>query len=136
MREISVSRERRLTLVESAQRGGIVLAHALASRGWTVMRSESARTITPQGVSRSDAVLVALDGDDAEVFELLLLLVSLPQRPTVVLMTRRANARALGPEVLAALGVDRIAAWPARVEEIEAVLEAAGREHEPERLVS
>jgi DNA-binding response OmpR family regulator len=136
MSQLGTSRHRRLALVESADRGGIVLERALAARGWTVIRSESACTIESEGVASFDAVLLALDGDDADVFELLLWLSSLPQRPSVVLMTRRANARVLGCEVLAALGIDRVAAWPARVEEIEAALVAAQHEHEPERLVS
>lgn len=127
---------RRLMLVESGLHGGTVFERALVSRGWTVTRSESARMITAQSLLACDAVLLALDDDDAEVFELLLWLSSLPQRPTVVLMTRRADARVLGREVLASLGVDHVAAWPARIEQIEAALEAAQSQHAPERLVS
>lgn len=122
---------RRLVIVDNVHSDGIVIERALASRGWLVERTENAFALTPHELSLADAVLIAPDGDEADAFELLLWLSSLPRRPTVVLITRRADARVLGPEVLASLGIDQVLMWPARLERIEAALE-----HEPERLVS
>ena len=127
---------RRVVLVDSVHGGGMVLERALASRGWTVIRIEPDCRLAPDSINDSDVVLLDLDDDDADVFEWLLALSGLQRRPTVVLMTRRADAYVLGDEVLDSLGIDRVASWPARIEQIEAVLEAARRERQPERAVS
>ena len=123
-----------LVLVERDWRNGVVLERALTNQGWEVSLHESGREIAPW--EDPDVVLLVLDDDDIDVFETLIRLSSLPRRPTVVLLTRRANARVLGDAVLASLGVDRLIAWPSRIENITRALEQAQSAHEPMRLVS
>lgn len=125
----------RLLLVESAQHGGTVLERALSERGWTVTRREHAHAVGAE-LHGCDVILLALDDDATDAFELLLWLSAQSQRPAVVLLTRRADARVLVPEVLDSLGVDHVAAWPARIEQIEDALAAARREHAQERTAS
>jgi DNA-binding response OmpR family regulator len=136
MTEERTSASRRLVLVDSVHVDAVVLEQALIARGWDVTRTEYAGATAPHGLLNANAVLLALDGDDADAFELLLWLSSLPRRPSVVLLTRRADARVLVPEVLASLGVDHVTPWPARIEEIEAALAAAERGHSLQGVAS
>lgn len=131
-----MSDTRRLAIVGRVHADGVVLEQALVARGWTVTRTESACATAPHGLLEADVVLLALDGDDADAFELLLWLSSLAKRPSVVLVTRRADARVLVPEVLASLGVDHVAAWPARIDQIETALAVARRGHSVEGVAS
>lgn len=130
------SPRRRVTLVERDPRAGLVLERALAVRGWTVTRSDTGRVLSEKTAVACDTVLFVLDDDETDVFETLIVLSSLPRRPSVVLLTRRADTSVLADSVLTSLGVDRLLAWPCRIEQIEAALETAQRIHEPLRLVS
>ncbi|HEY5952071.1 MAG TPA: hypothetical protein VIV40_41525 [Kofleriaceae bacterium] len=125
---------RRLVLVERNPRAGIVLEHALDTHGFAVTRIESGRAFAAW--EDPDVLLLVLDDDDIDIFEMLIRLSSMPRRPAVVLLTRRANAHVLADAVLESLGVDRLVAWPCRIEEITRALDQAQSAHEPVRLVS
>jgi DNA-binding response OmpR family regulator len=124
----------RLVLVDRNGRTGRVLEHALDARGWDVTRIETGRGYVPW--EDPDVVLLVLDDDDIDIFEMLMRLSSLPRRPPVVLLTRRADARVLDASVLDSLGVDRLVAWPCRIEQLIRALDQAQSAHEPVRLVS
>lgn len=124
---------RRVVLVERERSAGLVLELALASRGWSVTRLETGRAFATW--EDPDVVLLVLDDDDIDIFEMLIRLASLPRRPAVVLLTRRADARVLGAAVQQSLGIDRLVAWPCRIDELARALDAA-RVPEPLRLVS
>lgn len=131
-----MSENRRLALVDCVHADGVVLEQALVSRGWQVTRTESACATAPHGLLDVDVVLLAIDGDDANAFELLLWLSSLPRRPAVAVITRRADSRVFVPEVLSSLGVDYVATWPARIDQIETALVVARRGHTLEGVAS
>jgi hypothetical protein len=81
--------------------------------------------------------VVVLDDDDTVMFETLLRLAAIPNRPAVVLLTRRAYASVLTPDVLEELGVDRLVAWPCRVSAVVDAIESTRREiPTPVRLAS
>jgi DNA-binding response OmpR family regulator len=113
---------RNVVVVERDEASGLVLARALASRGWNVTRLQSGRALSSPLEREADAILLLLDDDENDVFDTLVRLASRTQRPAVVLLTRRAHARVLVPSVLSSLGVDRVIAWPCRVDEVSAAL--------------
>jgi DNA-binding response OmpR family regulator len=123
-------------LVERDSIGGLILERALATRDMDVTRLETGRALSSRASHDCDALLLVLDDDDSDIFDTLLRVSSQPQRPPVVLMTRRAHARMLEPAVLISLGVDQLVAWPCRVDEVAAALHKASQAHEPLRLVS
>ena len=128
------SLSRRVVLVERDDAGAHVLEHALASRGWGVTRLASGRAYAPW--EDPDVLLLVLDDDDGDIFEILVRLASLEQRPSIVVLTRRAHTRALGGSVRASLGIDEVVAWPCRVDQLTYALERAVASHEPARYVS
>jgi CheY-like chemotaxis protein len=136
MNDIQTLPRRRVILVERDGRNGVVLERALASRGWSVTRVENARALLPHAAHDCDVALLALDDDEPDIFEVLIRLSSLQRRPSVVLLTRRAYARSFQTPVLESLGVDRVVAWPCRVDQIANSLESALSSHAPVRLVS
>lgn len=83
-----------------------------------------------------DVLLLVLDDDDGDIFEVLVRLASLEQRPSTVVLTRRAHTRAFDQPVRASLGIDEVVAWPCRVDELTRALESAVAAHEPGRFVS
>jgi DNA-binding response OmpR family regulator len=123
-------------LVERDGHGGLILERALATRDMEVTRVETGRALSARATHDCDALLLVLDDDDSDIFDTLVRMASQPQRPAVVLLTRRAHARVLEPAVLSSLGVDELVAWPCRVDEVAAALHKASDEHDSLRLVS
>jgi CheY-like chemotaxis protein len=115
-------------------RDGVVLERALEGRDWLVTHLETGRAF--ESWLDPDVILLMLDDDELDVFETLMRLSAMKNRPPVVLLTRLADARALGPSVLESLGVDRLVSWPSRADKIEAELVAAAGTKEPLRFVS
>lgn len=127
-----MSEGKRVAVIEPDERSGLVLARALETRGWTVMRLRRSRDLARS--QAPDILVAALDGDEAGVLETLVRLASSPARPPVLLLTRRTGARVL--ESLDALGVDRLIGWPCRVEEIVSAIDQLCAGAAPLRLVS
>jgi DNA-binding response OmpR family regulator len=132
---------RRLVLATNDS-GGLVLERALQANGWETTRQGDARVLVAH-VARGmyDVALVVLDGNGIESMELLIRLSSLPRRTPVVLLTHRTRANSFSVSALAALGVQRLVAWPCRIDPILAALEEAcaaapASTTRPEQLVS
>ena len=123
-----------VVLVEHDPRGGLVLERALAGRGWSVNRVLSGRAFAPW--EDPDAIVLVLDKDDTDIFDTLARLSSLPRRPAVVVVTKRSHAHALDESVQESLGIDRVVAWPCRIDDLLSSLDAALAMHEPVRFVS
>ncbi|HSD86723.1 MAG TPA: hypothetical protein VLB44_04385 [Kofleriaceae bacterium] len=123
-------------LVERDGNGGLIFERALATRDMEVTRVMTGSSLSTRVTNDCDALLLVLDDDDSDIFDTLLRMSSAPQRPPVVLVTRRAHARILEPDVLTSLGVDKVVAWPCRVDEVKKALREASEAHEPLRLVS
>lgn len=105
-------------------RTGLVLRRALEDRGWDVTWMKDAHAVLRRSDTRRHQVLLAiLDGVEPEVLGTLAAVARRPKPPPVVLLTRMATARTLGPAVLRALGVSRLLSWPARIDPIAAALE-------------
>ena len=127
--------EKLVVVVERDRRRGVVLERALENHGWTALIIDTGRAVSAAEMQACDAVLLVLDDDDLDIFEMLVRLSSLPQRPSVVLLTRRANAIAFTATVLSSLGVDRLVSWPCRVDQLATALDKARAAHEPMRAV-
>lgn len=113
---------------------GLVLEHALTSRGWSVTRLANRQAASALD---SDVVVFALDRDDVDGFEPLMALAAMPHRPPVVVLSRHADARMLGRRrALEALGVDCLLSWPCRVDDIVTAIDAASAMPEPSRYTS
>ena len=126
-----------VVLVVRDGRAGLVLERALADRGLGVTRVASGRAFASW--EDPDALVLVLndeDTDDADIFDTLARVSSLAKRPPVVMLTRRADARALDRAVLQSLGIDCLVAWPCRIGQLLDALDLAKALHEPLRLVS
>jgi DNA-binding response OmpR family regulator len=123
-----------VVLVEHDQRGGLVLERALTDRGWAVTRVASGRAFAPW--EDPDVLVLALDRDDTDIFDTLARLSSLARRPAVVVLTKRSHAHAFDRSVQQSLGIDRVVAWPCRIDELLSSIDAALEMHEPLRMVS
>lgn len=111
-------------VVCSDARTGLVLRRALEDRGWDVTWMKDPHALLRRrDIGRHQALLAILDGVEPEVLGTLAAVARRPQPPPVVLLTRMATARTLGPAVLRALGVVQLLSWPARIDAIAAALE-------------
>lgn len=121
--------------------GGLVLERALQASGWETTRLSNARVLVARAARDAyDVVLAVLDGNGTDVMELLIRLSSLSRRTPVVLLTHRTRAGSFSVSALAALGVQRLVAWPCRIDPILAALDEAcaapASTTRPEQLVS
>jgi DNA-binding response OmpR family regulator len=123
-----------VVLVEHDSRGGLVLERALAGRGWSVNRVSNGRAFAPW--EDPDAIVLVLDKDDTDIFDTLARVSALARRPAVVVVTKRSHAHAFDRSVQQSLGIDRVVAWPCRIDDLLTSIDAALAMHEPMRFVS
>lgn len=120
---------RRVALVNAAGRGGDALKRSLALLGWSMSRVALGRDLSPYRVWQSfDAVVVVLTDQDLDMLEVLLRLSAAPERPPVVLLTRRARTATYSTHSLRVLGVDRLITWPCTADAVAEAVDRTWRE--------
>lgn len=116
----------RVLLVDTEENFGRLLGGYLAEQGWELVQLSDGREALRQWDELApDLLLMDLDGEEMDGFELIEEVLRKPDTPPVVVCTRQPGVRSWSPETLASLGLAAATVRPIRFPELLEVLQDA-----------
>jgi DNA-binding response OmpR family regulator len=113
----------RVLLLDTEESFGHLLGGYLAEQGWELVQITDGREALRQWDELSPQLLLMdLDGEEMDGFELLEEVLRKPDPPPVVICTRQPGVRGWSPETVAALGIAAATVRPIRFPELFEVL--------------
>lgn len=120
---------RSVLIVDREERAGAALQRFLESEGWTVRHVRDGRAGLQLWPTLKPSILVTdCEGQEVDSFELIALARRTKERPLCVLLTRKAHARVLKPEMMQRLGLAAVIRRPCPFEAIAGELERLRRQ--------